>query len=73
MANNDLQEASTYILIPQADHSIAFSRSASGKTMFGDLPPSSRVTFLRLEAADALRMARPVTVEPVKATLSMSM
>jgi aldehyde dehydrogenase (NAD+) len=30
---------------------IASSRSASGSTMFGDLPPSSRVTFLRLPAA----------------------
>jgi len=39
----------------------------------GDLPPSSRVTFFRLEPAAALRIERPVTVEPVKATLSTSM
>ena len=44
-------------------------RSASGKTICGDLPPSSRVTRLRLSAA-ACATARPVAVDPVNATLS---
>lgn len=38
--------------------------------MCGDFPPSSRDTFLRLLVAAAPRILRPVTVEPVKATLS---
>src|ERR1700760_1412932 len=59
--------------IPKLTHEMALSMSASSKTMFGDLPPSSRVTFLRLDDAAALRMVRPTTVEPVKATLSTSM
>lgn len=41
--------------------------------MLGDLPPSSKVTFFRLDEAAAFIMVRPTTVEPVKATLSMSM
>jgi hypothetical protein len=45
------------------------SGEASSKTMFGDLPPSSSETFLRLPAA-AATMSRPTSVEPVKATLS---
>src|SRR5436305_359239 len=49
----------------------AASRSASGRMMFGDLPPSSSVT--RLSAAPALApISRPTTVEPVKAILSTS-
>ena len=47
----------------------AAGRSASSKTTCGDLPPSSRVTRLRLSAA-ACATARPVAVEPVNATLS---
>ena len=47
------------------------SRSASAQTMFADLPPSSRVTFLTVGAAIS-RMRRPTAVEPVKATLSTS-
>ena len=47
----------------------AAGRSASSKTICGDLPPSSRVTRLRLSAA-ACATARPVAVEPVNATLS---
>src|ERR1700692_4117310 len=43
--------------------------SASSSTMFGDLPPSSSVTFLRSLAA-ALTISLPTSVEPVKATLS---
>ncbi len=44
--------------------------SASGRMMFGDLPPSSSVT--RLSARPALApISRPTTVEPVKAILSI--
>ena len=50
---------------------MARSRSASGKTIAGDLPPSSSETRLRLPAA-ALTMSLPTSVEPVKATLSTS-
>src|ERR1700761_7429180 len=59
--------------IPKLTHEMASSMLASLKTMLGDLPPSSRVTFFRLDLAAACRMVRPTTVEPVKATLSMSM
>jgi len=48
---------------------IAFDRSASFRMMFGDLPPSSRVSFFRSLAA-ALTISLPTSVEPVKATLS---
>ena len=47
----------------------AASRSASAKTMFGDLPPSSRDTRARWSAAPFIT-ALPVSVPPVKATLS---
>lgn len=47
--------------------------SASLKTMLGDLPPSSRVTFFRLEEAAAFMIWRPTRVDPVKAILSTSM
>src|SRR5688572_27715654 len=47
----------------------AAARSASGKTICGDLPPSSSVTLLMFSAA-ACATARPVAVEPVNATLS---
>ncbi len=49
--------------------STALSMSASSKTMNGDLPPSSSVRLLPLPAV-ASRIARPTSVEPVKATLS---
>lgn len=52
---------------------MALSISASAKTMFGLLPPSSRVTFLRFELAAAFMICRPTTVLPVNATLSTSM
>ena len=45
------------------------ARSASGKTICGDFPPSSSVTLLMFSAA-AWATARPVAVEPVNATLS---
>ena len=47
----------------------AACRSASGNTICGDLPPSSRVTLLMFSAA-ACATARPVAVDPVNATLS---
>ncbi len=45
------------------------SRSASSRITQADLPPSSSSTFLTVAAAAAIT-ARPVTVEPVKATAS---
>jgi hypothetical protein len=48
---------------------IAVSRSASAKTTFGALPPSSSVTRLRSFAA-ALTISFPSSVEPLNATLS---
>ena len=50
--------------------STALSRSASSNTMKGDLPPSSRVSFLPVPAV-ASRIRRPTSVEPVNAILSM--
>ena len=47
-----------------------WSMSADSKIRCGDFPPNSRDTFLRLLFAAASRTLRPVTVEPVKATLS---
>jgi hypothetical protein len=64
-----LASTRTHKKIPNADHETAWSISASAKMMLGDLPPSSRVTFLRLEAAAFFMIARPTMVEPVKATL----
>jgi hypothetical protein len=49
----------------------AASMSASAKTTFADLPPSSSVTRLIVPAAPAA-MPRPTSVEPVKATLATS-
>ena len=46
------------------------SRSASAKTTWGLLPPSSSVTRLTLPTA-ACATLTPVAVEPVNATLSM--
>ena len=51
--------------------STAWSIGASSKTMLAALPPSSRVTFLSVPAT-AFAIARPTSVEPVKATLSTS-
>ena len=48
------------------------SGEASSKTMFGDLPPSSRLTFFRFPAA-AWTISLPTSVEPVKATLLTAM
>ena len=49
----------------------AASRSASAKTTFADLPPSSSVTRLIVSAA-AAAMPRPTSVEPVKAIFATS-
>lgn len=48
--------------------STASSTSASSHTIKGDLPPSSRVTGLRLLLAASSRTIFPVSVEPVKAS-----
>ena len=50
---------------------IAVARSASLKTTFGDFPPNSRETFLRLPAA-ACTISLPTSVDPVNAILSTS-
>ena len=57
--------------MPSTRPSTALSRSASSKMMNGDFPPSSREIFLWLFAV-AVRIARPTSVEPVKAILSTS-
>lgn len=49
------------------------SRSASENITAGDLPPSSRVTFFRLEAAAAWATFFPVATEPVKEILPILM
>ena len=46
----------------------AFARSASAKTMFADLPPSSSVTRFTCSAQPAM-ICLPTPVEPVKTTL----
>ena len=48
----------------------ALSRSASAKTISGDLPPSSSVTSFRLAAAAAMTFL-PVPTSPVSETLAM--
>ena len=50
---------------------VALSRSASAKTMFGLLPPSSKARGLRVGAERSV-MRRAVWVEPVKAILRTS-
>jgi len=55
--------------IPNSAPSTAASQSASSKNIFGDLPPSSRVTRLRVLAALAA-MSFPTVALPVKAILS---
>ena len=55
--------------IPYAERRTASSRSASAKTMFGDLPPSSNVTSFSVSEALAA-ICLPVSVDPVKAILS---
>ena len=50
----------------------AVSRSQSAKTMFGDLPPNSRLNFLVVELARRI-ISCPVCVPPVKLTMSTSL
>lgn len=52
---------------PNSSPASACSRSASGNTIVGDLPPSSSDTGMIFSAA-AAPMARPVVVPPVKDT-----
>jgi hypothetical protein len=54
---------------PIAACGMAVFRSASAQRMEGDFPPSSSVTRLK-SGMLAARIARPVSVEPVKATLA---
>ncbi|MNE81286.1 hypothetical protein D3C80_1779230 [compost metagenome] len=57
--------------MPEMAPFTAFSIWASAKTMFGDLPPSSRVTCLMFLAA-WVYTAAPVASPPVNATLATS-
>src|SRR6266403_2216864 len=54
---------------PKSAPSTAASQSAPSKKMFGDLPPSSSVTRLRVSAA-LLTITLPTAALPVKAILS---
>jgi hypothetical protein len=47
----------------------AFSRSQSPKMMSGLFPPSSRLTFFRLDLAQDSMMVCPIPVLPVKPSL----
>lgn len=58
--------------ILEAESFAATAKSASSKTMSGDLPPSSSVTVFKLLSAAAFLTALPVAVDPVKANLRMS-
>src|SRR5215468_802595 len=55
--------------MPEMAPLTASSMMQSSNTMFGDLPPSSSETFLKLLAANSFTRA-PVTVPPVKATFA---
>ena len=55
--------------IPLADPSMAASNSASANTMFGDFPPSSRVTRFSVSAPERM-IILPTSREPVKPILS---
>jgi len=57
--------------MPEAAALTAAFRSASGKMMLADLPPSSSVTRFRLSAAPRM-ICRPTAGEPVNVTLSTS-
>ncbi|MNH32602.1 hypothetical protein D3C79_930580 [compost metagenome] len=51
-------------VLPKAMRSAALSSGTSAETMAGDLPPSSRVTGVRLCAAASITW-RPTLVAPV--------
>ena len=55
-------------MIPNAAHLAASSKLQSSKITVGDLPPSSRVTLLRLLEAAAFMTARPTAVPITQAT-----
>jgi DNA-binding IclR family transcriptional regulator len=57
--------------IPAMTPLTALSRSASGKTMLADLPPSSSEILASRSAAE-WAMTFPTAVDPVKAILSTS-
>src|SRR5258706_9675335 len=57
--------------MPAIAPTTAASKSASSKTMFGDLPPSSSATCLNSPAAASL-ILRPPASDPVMATLTTS-
>ena len=61
-----------WMKVPNAAIGMAVFRSASLKTTTGDFPPSSSVTFFRLLTPAAATIARPTSVDPVKATFSTS-
>ena len=50
---------------------MTFSKSASGKTTTGFLPPNSRVTFFKFPI-EASTIFFPTSVDPVKVILSTS-
>src|ERR1700744_34017 len=72
MREPQTQACPEWTKVPNADIGIAFFSFASSKISTGDLPPSSRVTLLRLLSAAACTIARPTSVEPVNATFSTS-
>src|SRR5947209_14780006 len=59
--------------MPQNAALAARGRSASGKTILGDLPPSSSESRFKLLSPEAFNSARAVRMLPVKAILSTSM
>jgi hypothetical protein len=65
-----LQTSPLFPKMPQKHASTALVMSASAKTTWGLLPPSSRVSFFRLVSAEAWSSRRAVRTEPVKAILS---
>jgi len=60
--------AGLFMKMPRAATSVAGPRSASGKMITGDFPPSSRVTRFRFPA-QARRISFPTGVDPVNAIL----
>jgi hypothetical protein len=57
-----------------AQWAAAVARSlVSSKTMTGDFPPSSKMTFFKFEAAAAATTLRAVATEPVTAIIRIRM
>jgi hypothetical protein len=61
------------VTMPWVHHRTAFSMLASGNTMLGLLPPSSRVTRFRLLAAVIWAIFLPVPTLPLKEILRIPM